>query len=136
MWIKQHAARRLSVRYCSLSKLGHLRIQIRTRGLTYGHCPLVDEATGDQDFRQRDALAKILEKFVAKELRSWAKTFPAEFYKQIYRLNGWSYTENSGRPGASAANGGCWISKAPRAHERRVDVDEILSALEGIYRSA
>ena len=27
------------------------------------------------------------------------KTFPAEFYKQIYRLNGWPYTENAGRPG-------------------------------------
>ena len=66
---------------------------------TVGIIALVDEATGYQDFRQRDALAKILEKFVAKELRPWGKTFPAEFYKQIYRLNGWSYTESSGRPG-------------------------------------
>jgi hypothetical protein len=50
-------------------------------------------------FRQRDALARILEKFVAKELRPWVKTFPAEFYKQIFRLNGWAYEENCGRPG-------------------------------------
>jgi P63C domain len=66
---------------------------------TVGIIALVDEVTGYQDFRQRDALAKILEKFVAKELRPWVKTFPAEFYKQIYRLNNWPYYESSGRPG-------------------------------------
>lgn len=66
---------------------------------TIGIIALVDEATGYQDYRQRDALARILEKFVAKELRPWVKTFPAEFYKQIFRLNGWPYAENCGRPG-------------------------------------
>jgi len=66
---------------------------------TVGIIALVDEATGYQDFRQRDALARILEKFVAKELRPWVRTFPAEFYKQIYRLNGWPYEEGKGRPG-------------------------------------
>jgi hypothetical protein len=53
---------------------------------TVGIIALVDEATGYQDFRQRDALAKILEKFAAKELRPWVKTFPSDFYRQIYRL--------------------------------------------------
>jgi P63C domain len=66
---------------------------------TLGIIALVDEATGYQDVRPRDALARILERFVAKELRPWIKTFPAEFYKQIYRLNGWTYEETSGRPG-------------------------------------
>lgn len=66
---------------------------------TVGIIALVDEATGYQEVRQRDALAKILEKFVAKELRPWIKTFPAQFYEQIYRLNGWDYDERSGRPG-------------------------------------
>jgi hypothetical protein len=66
---------------------------------TIGIIALVDEATGYQDFRQRDALARILERFVAKELRPWVKTFPAEYYKQIYRLNGWEYADNAGRPG-------------------------------------
>lgn len=37
---------------------------------------------GDQDLRARDALAKILEAFVAKEIRKWVKTFPVEFYKE------------------------------------------------------
>jgi hypothetical protein len=66
---------------------------------TVGIIALVDEATGYQDFRQRDALARILERFVAKELRPWVKTFPADYYKQIFRLNGWPYDEKAGRPG-------------------------------------
>jgi hypothetical protein len=65
---------------------------------TVGIIALVDEATGYQDLRARDALAHILEKFVAKELRPWVKTFPADFYREIFRLNGWEYSENCGRP--------------------------------------
>lgn len=66
---------------------------------TVGIIALVDEATGYQDFRSRDALAKILEKHVAKDLRPWVKTFPPDLYKEIFRLNGWEYAENCGRPG-------------------------------------
>lgn len=66
---------------------------------TIGIIALVDEATGYQEVRHRDALARILEKFVAKELRPWIKTFPSDFYEQIYRLNGWQYEEGAGRPG-------------------------------------
>lgn len=65
---------------------------------TVGIVALVDEATGYQDVRARDALAEILEKFVAKEIRPWVKTFPSNFYQEIFRLNGWKYEENCGRP--------------------------------------
>ena len=50
---------------------------------------LVDEATGYQDVREERALAVILEKFIAKELQPWTKTFPYEFYMEICRLKGW-----------------------------------------------
>ena len=66
---------------------------------TVGIIALVDEATGYQDYRARDSLAKILERYVEKDLQPWVKTFPAEYYKEIYRLNGWQYAENSGKPG-------------------------------------
>jgi hypothetical protein len=67
---------------------------------TVGIVALVDEATGYQDARPREALAKILERFVAKELRPWIKTFPHDYYREIYRLNGWpTYDEKVGRPG-------------------------------------
>ncbi len=83
-------------------RLAHLAIraaELQHGFATIGIIALVDEATGYQDFRQRDALAKILERWVAKELRPYLRTFPAEYYKQIFRLNGWEYEENCGRPG-------------------------------------
>lgn len=73
--------------------------EILTRGLSrVGIIALVDEATGYQDFRARDALAKILEAFVAKELRPWVKTFQPDFYKEMFRLRGIPYTDSPQRP--------------------------------------
>lgn len=61
--------------------------EILVRGFArVGIVALVDEATGFQADRARDALAKILEAFVQKELRKWVRTFPAEFYEQLCRL--------------------------------------------------
>jgi hypothetical protein len=53
-----------------------------------GIVALVDEATGYQRDRAANALAKILEAFIAKELQVWVQTFPAEFYEQMFRLRG------------------------------------------------
>ena len=60
-----------------------------------GIIALVDEATGYQKDRARDALAKILEAFVAKELQPWVKKFPAEFYEEMFRLRGLPFDPNS-----------------------------------------
>jgi hypothetical protein len=65
---------------------------------TVGIIAMVDEATGYQEIRARDALAKILEAFVAKELRRWVKTFPTEFYKQLFRLRNLPYSGEVKRP--------------------------------------
>lgn len=71
--------------------------EILVRGFArVGIIALVDEATGYQADRARDALARILEDFVARELRPWVKTFPVEYYRQIYRLNGWEFDEEGG----------------------------------------
>ena len=56
---------------------------------TLGIVALVDEATGFQDVRPKDALQQYLELLVRKELAVWAKKFPDEFYENIYRLRGW-----------------------------------------------
>ena len=67
------------------------RAEILIRGLAaIGIIALVDEATGYQEIRERNALATILEKFIAKELQPWTRTFPPEFYSEIFRLKGWS----------------------------------------------
>lgn len=65
---------------------------ILMRGLAdVGIIALVDEATGYQRDRAKDALSKILEEFIAKELRPWVRTFPDEFYENLFRLRGLSY---------------------------------------------
>jgi len=64
--------------------------ELLMRGLAHiGIIALVDEATGYQYTRTRLALAEIFEKFIANELAKWAKTFPDEFYEQLFRLTGW-----------------------------------------------
>ena len=67
------------------------RMHILNRGLRrVGIIGLVDEATGYQEIRAQRALATILEKYIARELQPWTKTFPYEFYELIYRLRGWN----------------------------------------------
>jgi len=62
------------------------------RGLAHiGIIALVDEATGYQDVRDRQALQAILDQFLRKEFAAWAKVFPDEFYKQIFRLRNWQW---------------------------------------------
>lgn len=75
--------------------------EILVRGFArVGIIALVDEATGYQDFRARQALEKILEKFLSDELSKWAKRFPDAFYKELFRLRGWNYNPDSvKRPG-------------------------------------
>lgn len=70
--------------------------QILARGLMrVGIIALVDEATGYQKDRARDALAKILEEYVAKELQPWVRTFDSNYYEQMFRLRGLPYPPDS-----------------------------------------
>lgn len=52
---------------------------------------LIDEATGYQYVRDRLALQKILDAYIAKELAAWAKRFPDEFYQELFRLRRWEW---------------------------------------------
>lgn len=74
--------------------------EILVRGLArVGIIALVDEATGYQDVRTKDALAKILEEFVDRELQAYLTTFPPDFYKELFRLRGMPYsTDSNWRP--------------------------------------
>ncbi len=69
---------------------------ILVRGLAnVGIIALIDEVTGYQDLRARDALTRILEAFIAKELQPWIQTFPDDFYRHIFRLRGLSYPNDT-----------------------------------------
>lgn len=56
-----------------------------------GIIALVDEATGYQEIRPREALQVYLATIIRKELAAWAKKFPDEFYENIYKLKGWPW---------------------------------------------
>jgi P63C domain len=63
-----------------------------------GIAALIDEATGYQKEREKDALAKILEAFVAKELQPYLKAFPTEYYEQLFRIYGYEFPPKDKRP--------------------------------------
>lgn len=66
------------------------------RGLAnVGIIALVDEATGYQRDRARDALEKILEAFIAKELLPWVPTFPDAYYACLFKLRGLQYPRDT-----------------------------------------
>lgn len=70
------------------------RCELLVRGLArVGITALVDEATGYQYARARNALEDFLDKFLTDELQKWRKTFPDEFYIQLYRLKGWKFDD-------------------------------------------
>ena len=66
---------------------------------TLGIIGLVDEATGYQEIRAKDALQAYLERFIRKELAAWVQRFPLEFFSELYRLKRWPWNGSSRRPG-------------------------------------
>ena len=68
------------------------RAEILKKGFSYvGLIALIDEATGFQRDRDKDALKAILDLYLNKQFATWAKCFPDEFYFQIFRLKGWQW---------------------------------------------
>lgn len=45
--------------------------------------------------RTQDALSKILEAFIAKELQPYVPTFPSDYYQEMFRLRGIDYPTGS-----------------------------------------
>jgi hypothetical protein len=68
------------------------RCRVLSRGFAVvGITALIDEATGYQEVRDRQALQAILDRYLRKELAAWARRFPDEFYQQMFRLKGWEW---------------------------------------------
>lgn len=99
----------LAARQAGALQTQQLRIaqqcEILTRGLArLGIVGLVDEATGYQHIRAKNALETILNQWLTKELQPWRKQFPDEYYRRIFDLNGWPYDPSSvKRPGVIGA---------------------------------
>ncbi len=84
--------------------------EILIRGFArVGITALVDEATGYQYEREKNALQAVLKAYISEELLKWQKMFPDTFYYEIFRLNKWDYTVKgiNKRPGVI----GKWTNK-------------------------
>ncbi len=69
-----------------------VKIEILMRGMAHvGIIALVDEATGYQEVRDHLAMQAILNKYVTDEWAKWTKTFPDDFYKELFRLKNMPY---------------------------------------------
>ena len=92
VWLDADEFGKLGTRQKRIAK----KARMLMRALAHvGIIALVDEATGYQRDRSSDALAKILEAFIAKELQPWVKTFPDQYYEQIFRLRGLEYPKDT-----------------------------------------
>lgn len=80
---------RLTDRYLPFAARAELLIRAWAR---VGLDALIDEATGFQYIRRRDALEQLCRKYISEKLMPWTKTFPDEFYIEIFRLKGWDYS--------------------------------------------
>ncbi len=54
-----------------------------------GIIAVIDEATGYQ--KEKNEYQKILQLYIAKEIQPWIQTFDENYYKQLYRLQGWDW---------------------------------------------
>jgi P63C domain len=66
--------------------------EILTRAFAkVGIIALIDEVTGYQEIRDKEALQQILDRYLRQEFAAWAKRFPDEFYREMFRLRGWQW---------------------------------------------
>ncbi len=56
-----------------------------------GIVALIDEATGYQARRHREALQRLLDAYFRQEYAAWSKRFPDWFYEEMFRLKGWKW---------------------------------------------
>ncbi len=56
-----------------------------------GITALIDEATGYQEVREKDALQQFLKQFLNEERAKWIPSFPDEFFEAIFKMKGWNW---------------------------------------------
>jgi len=95
IWLKAEEKGALSGSQLDVAKTAYMLLRAFA---TVGIIALVDEATGYQEVRDRQALQEILKKYIDGALYEWTKTFPLAWYKEIFRLNGWVWN-NGKMPG-------------------------------------
>jgi hypothetical protein len=88
VFLDAEAAKKLTPGQKHMAERAHILI----RGLAHvGIIALVDEATGYQAVRDQLALQAILDLYLRNEFAQWAKQFPLDFYKELFRLRNWQW---------------------------------------------
>lgn len=94
VYLSARSEEKLIARQLSIAE----RAEMLVRSLSkVGIVALVDEATGYQEVRDRLALQTILDAYLSRELAAWAKRFPNEFYREIFRLRSWEWPSQKGK---------------------------------------
>jgi hypothetical protein len=79
------------LRKSQLGLAAQAEIIIRATAKT-GIVALIDEATGYQKVREKNALQLKLQAFIADDIQLWARMFPDEFWIELARLEGVHYS--------------------------------------------
>ena len=56
---------------------------------------IIDEVTGFQDVRVKNALETILNQYLLDNAKEYKVTYPLELYRQWFRLNNWEWKPES-----------------------------------------
>jgi len=95
----------LAVRKANLLKTKfHMRFadqcEMLMRGFArVGIIALVDQATGYDKVMTKRYYEEILQRFITPDLQKWTKTFPDDFYSELFRLRQWNSVNIRKRPG-------------------------------------
>ncbi|MGB8993536.1 MAG: P63C domain-containing protein [Desulfobaccales bacterium] len=88
VWLKARDAGVLKPNQLHIAEMADILI----RGLArVGIIALIDEATGYQYDRDRYDLERFLAMYLSEERLKWARMFPDEFYRLIYKLKNWPF---------------------------------------------
>lgn len=89
MYLDARAAGRLRQSQMKLAATAEIIVRACAK---VGIIALIDEATGYQEVREKQALQLKLQAFIADDLQEWAKVFPDEFWYELARLEGIRYS--------------------------------------------
>ncbi len=95
VFVKADRAKALTQNQKHIADQAHIILKGLAR---LGIAGLIDEATGYQEVRDKQALQSLLDAYLRKELAAWAKRFPDEFYEHIYRLRDWKWKGRNKNP--------------------------------------
>jgi hypothetical protein len=100
VFVKADRAKKLTKNQQHIADHAHIILKGLART---GIAGLIDEATGYQEIRDKQALQALLDSYLRKELAAWAKRFPDEFYQHIFRLRGWKWQGRGKNPPQAVA---------------------------------